>query len=229
MALSLSYRCATCRRRGGGSTVREDKKCRRILILPPATEPTDGRGQRDSQGILVFPFRTTPRRERRGRRGRGRAWRARPARSRWLERALCSPQESAFPCLPPRQRSLRTAVHDEKVEDAAFCTGSASPPRSAARWEPAGSAARRAPRSWLTGARATGMVMCRESPPLGRVGFILGLMTKRATNCCVQLRSRAATFGVPSTPALRRTPPPVPRMSRGGQTCGAAGAGPASM
>ena len=48
-----------------GSTVREDKECRRFLIFPPATEPADGRARPDSQGILVFPFRTTPRPSRR--------------------------------------------------------------------------------------------------------------------------------------------------------------------
>ena len=58
-----------------GSTVREDKKSRRILIFPPASQPADGCERPDSQGILVFPFRTTPRRSRRGlpsRRGRAR-------------------------------------------------------------------------------------------------------------------------------------------------------------
>jgi len=75
------------------------------------------------------------RRGRRARRGRPRARRARPARERWLQRALCFPQGSAFPCLPPRRPSLRVAVYDEKVEDAVFSTGSASPPRSAVRRE----------------------------------------------------------------------------------------------
>ena len=46
-----------------GSTVRE---FRRILSSPPATEPANGRWRPDSQGILVFPFRTTPRRSRPG-------------------------------------------------------------------------------------------------------------------------------------------------------------------
>jgi len=70
-------------------------KIRRVggsLSSPSASEPADGRARRDSQRILVFPFRTTPRRGRRGRRGRPRARRARPARSRWLERAPFSPQ-----------------------------------------------------------------------------------------------------------------------------------------
>ena len=49
-----------------GITVREDKEFRRILIFPPATEPANGRWRPDSQGILVFPFRTTPRRSRPG-------------------------------------------------------------------------------------------------------------------------------------------------------------------
>ena len=39
--------------------MREDKEFRRILIFPPATEPAEGRTRRDSQGILIFPFRTT--------------------------------------------------------------------------------------------------------------------------------------------------------------------------
>ena len=55
---------------GAGSTAREDNEFRQILIFPPATEPAEGRTRRDSQGILVFPFRTTPRRSRGGRRGR---------------------------------------------------------------------------------------------------------------------------------------------------------------
>ena len=42
-------------RRGGGSTVREDKEFRRILIFPPAREPAEGRRRPDSQGILIFP------------------------------------------------------------------------------------------------------------------------------------------------------------------------------
>jgi len=53
-----------------GSTAREDKEFRRFLIVPPASEPADGRMRPDSQGILVFPFRTTPRRSRRARRSR---------------------------------------------------------------------------------------------------------------------------------------------------------------
>ena len=52
-----------------GSAAREDKESRRILIFPPAGEPAKGCERPDSQGILVFPFRTTPRRSRRGRRG----------------------------------------------------------------------------------------------------------------------------------------------------------------
>jgi len=48
-----------------GSPVREDKESGRILIFPPAAEPANGRARPDSQGILVFPFRTTPRRSRR--------------------------------------------------------------------------------------------------------------------------------------------------------------------
>ena len=55
-------------RGGRRSTLREDGEFRRIPTFPPAIEPADGRGRPDSQGILVFPFRTTPRRGRRGRR-----------------------------------------------------------------------------------------------------------------------------------------------------------------
>jgi len=58
-----------------GSTVREDKEFRRILIFPPAIEPAEGRARPDSQGILIFPSGTTPRR---ARCGRPRARRARP-------------------------------------------------------------------------------------------------------------------------------------------------------
>ena len=54
----------------GHTAVREDKESGRILIFPPASEPANGRGRPDSQGILIFPFRTTPRRGRRGRRDR---------------------------------------------------------------------------------------------------------------------------------------------------------------
>ena len=62
------------------------------------------------------------------------------------------PSGIGLPYLPPRQPSLRTAVHDKKVEDAAFSTGSASAPRSAARRERCRLCTRRASHSWLTGA-----------------------------------------------------------------------------
>ncbi len=48
----------------------------RSLSSPSASEPADGPLRRESQGILVFPFRTTPRRSRRGRRCRLRVRRA---------------------------------------------------------------------------------------------------------------------------------------------------------
>ena len=139
-----------------GSTAREDKRSRRILVFPPASEPADGRGRGDSQGILVFPFRTTPRRSRRSRCGRPRARRARPARNRWLERAL-SPQESAVPYLPPGNRACGRPRTTRKSRMRPSPLGQRRPRRA----PPAGSAARRercrpgagrAPHSWITGA-----------------------------------------------------------------------------
>ena len=93
-----------------------------------------------------LPFSYCPRR---GRRSRPRAHRrarrrTRPARTRRLQRALCCHQESAPP-LRPRQPGLRTAVNSEKAEDAAFSTGSASRPRSAAGRERCRLCARRRP------------------------------------------------------------------------------------
>ena len=49
------------------------------LSSPRASEPAEGRTRRDSQGILVFPFRTTPRRGCRGHRSRARPAEALPA------------------------------------------------------------------------------------------------------------------------------------------------------
>jgi len=74
-----------------GSGVREDKESRRILIFPPASEPANGLTRPDSQGILVFPFRTTPRPP--GRRGRRVAAAARAGRGR--------PRPPGAPARPP--------------------------------------------------------------------------------------------------------------------------------
>ena len=53
------------------------------------------------------------------------------------EEERSSHRESSVPRLPHRRASPRTAVHGEKVKDAAFSTGSASAPRSAAGRGPA--------------------------------------------------------------------------------------------
>ena len=62
----------------GRTAAREDKEFRRIPIFPPVAEPANGRARPDSQGILIFPFRTTPRPSRRGRRGHRRTRRGHP-------------------------------------------------------------------------------------------------------------------------------------------------------
>ena len=54
------------------------------LIFPTASEPANGRARRDSQEILVFPFRTTPRRSRRAAAGVVAPARPPPPREGWL-------------------------------------------------------------------------------------------------------------------------------------------------
>jgi len=119
-----------------GITVREDKGFPRILIFPPATEPADGRARPDSQGILVFPFRTTPRRGRRDCRGR-RDRRGRPRTRR----------EHRRPCIRRAPPGALPAVHQPGAPFAAhrrLCEGDGhAAPYPARRLQPTGMLAAR--------------------------------------------------------------------------------------
>jgi len=87
-------------RRGGVVTRGKIRNAGRSF--PPATEPAEGRARHDSQGILVFPFRTTPRRSRRGRRARPRTRRARCSPG-----ALPAVHPPSAPFVAHRQRRLQ--------------------------------------------------------------------------------------------------------------------------